>query len=288
MQPVLVQAAADTEVLLVQVTADQKSADAQAAVVEVDVAEANKVAASVKVIKDDCQKDLDEAMPAYESAVAALATLDKKSIQEMKNFNNPPELVKFTLEAVCVLLCPNLKDKDREKDPWGEAKKLMSQMDFMDQLKNYDKDNIEKKIINKVKKWYDDPRFLPEVVEKQSSAAKCLCMWVRAMVTYDRVAKDIAPKRAKLAGAEAEYAEVSTLLASKMAALKEVEDKLALLQATFEETTAKKESLEAQSIDCANKLERAEKLIGGLGGEKDRWTEASRKLGYPPPPPPPH
>ncbi len=49
--------------LYVQVTADQKDADAQAAVVEVDVAEANKVAASVKIIKDDCQADLDEAMP---------------------------------------------------------------------------------------------------------------------------------------------------------------------------------------------------------------------------------
>ena len=57
------------------------------------MADANKVAASVKVIKDDCQADLDLAMPAYESAVKALATLDKKSVQEMKAFNNPPEMV---------------------------------------------------------------------------------------------------------------------------------------------------------------------------------------------------
>lgn len=43
-------------------------------------------------------------MPAYESALKALATLDKKSVQEMKGFTNPPEMVKFTLEAVCILL----------------------------------------------------------------------------------------------------------------------------------------------------------------------------------------
>ena len=30
---------------------------------------------------------------------------------------------------------------------------------------------------------------------------------------------------------------------------------------------------------CEQKLDRAEKLIGGLGGEKDRWTEAARVLG---------
>jgi len=29
---------------------------------------------------------------------------------------------------------------------------------------------------------------------------------------------------------------------------------------------------------CAQKLVRAEKLIGGLGGEKDRWTKAAEDL----------
>ena len=29
---------------------------------------------------------------------------------------------------------------------------------------------------------------------------------------------------------------------------------------------------------CAKKLERATKLIGGLGGEKDRWTQAAADL----------
>ena len=29
---------------------------------------------------------------------------------------------------------------------------------------------------------------------------------------------------------------------------------------------------------CGKKLVRAEKLIGGLGGEKDRWTEAAANL----------
>ena len=31
--------------------------------------------------------------------------------------------------------------------------------------------------------------------------------------------------------------------------------------------------------DCKIKLQRAEKLIGGLGGEKGRWNESSVKLG---------
>lgn len=173
MQPVLVSASRDTERLLIQVTEDQTKADKQAAVVEVDVNEANIVAANVQQMKDECQVDLDEAMPAYEAAVKALNLLDRKSIQELKAFNNPPDLVKTTMEAVCILF---------EKTPdWGEAKKLLSQMDFMEKLISYNKDTISSRIIKKLEKYYNDPRFVPDEVKKQSQAAMCLCMWARAM-----------------------------------------------------------------------------------------------------------
>lgn len=43
--------------------------------------------------------------------------------------------------------------------------------------------------------------------------------------------------------------------------------------------TKKKKELEDNIDLCSKKLDRAEKLIGGLGGEKDRWTEAAKTLG---------
>lgn len=51
----------------------------------------------------------------------------------------------------------------------------------MNRLINFDKDNIPPKIIKQIVKYYDDAEFVPEVVERQSLAAKSLCMWVRAM-----------------------------------------------------------------------------------------------------------
>ena len=44
------------------------------------------------------------------------------------------------------------------------------------------------------------------------SAAEGLCKWVCAMDSYDKVAKVVAPKRAALAEAEAEYAKVMEAL----------------------------------------------------------------------------
>ena len=43
--------------------------------------------------------------------------------------------------------------------------------------------------------------------------------------------------------------------------------------------TKKKAELEANIDLCSKKLVRAEKLIGGLGGEKTRWTETAKSLG---------
>ena len=80
----------------------------------------------------------------------------------------------------------------------------------------------------------------------------------------------VAPKKERLAEAQSSLADTMKVLNAKRAELKEVEDRLAVLQAQFKEKTAEKESLEFQVDLCAKKLERAQKLIGGLGGEKDR------------------
>ena len=56
-------------------------------------------------------------------------------------------------------------------------------------------------------------------------------------------------------------------------------DKLQALNDQFEAMQTKKENLETNIDLCTKKLDRAEKLIGGLGGEKDRWSQAAHELG---------
>jgi dynein heavy chain, axonemal len=218
-QPVLAKAAEDTAKLMEQLAIDQKEADAVAAVAAKDEAETAVVAKNVSVIKDDCQKDLDEALPAYYAAVKALKSLDKKQIQEVKSFANPPRMVGYVMEAVCVLM--------GVKESWEEAKKLMNQMNFLEQLMNFDKDNISPAIIKKVTKYAKDPEFTPENVSKVSMACTSLCLWVRAIYKYDDVARTIAPKKAKLAEAEAQLAEAQKVLGEKRAALAAVQAKVA-------------------------------------------------------------
>ena len=103
---------------------------------------------------------------------------------------------------------------------------------------------------------------------------------------FDRVAKVVAPKKIALKEAEGKLSVAMSDLNKKRASLKEVQDKLAKLQEKLEANKQKKLDLENQVDLCTKKLDRAEQLIGGLGGEKDRysihdwwaWARAVRKL----------
>jgi len=54
-------------------------------------------------IKDDCQKQLDEALPALRAANKALSSLEKKDIGEVKNYIKPPDAVEKVLNSVLIL-----------------------------------------------------------------------------------------------------------------------------------------------------------------------------------------
>jgi hypothetical protein len=63
-----------------------------------------ELGAAVRVMQQDVEEDLNEALPALESAVASLSNLSMHDIVEVRSFRNPPALVQTTMEAVCVLL----------------------------------------------------------------------------------------------------------------------------------------------------------------------------------------
>ncbi|KAH9121803.1 hypothetical protein LEN26_010526 [Aphanomyces euteiches] len=272
LQPVLVKSQKETSELLTQVAKDQEEADKQQVLIEADVKAANAIADEVKLIKDDCQKDLDEAMPAYYAAIGALNSLKKDDITVVKSFANPPKMVGVTMNAICLLF--------GVKQEWNEGKKLLNDMKFLDKLKEFDKDNIPPKTIRQLAKFVQDEEFTPENLGSISSAATSLCMWVRAMYTYDSVAKNIGPKKEKLKAAESTLAQEQGKLEVKQAGLNEVLAKVAGLKKTLHEAQTKKAELEAQTALTQAQLVRAEKLIDSLGEEKERWLECAETLGH--------
>ncbi|XP_070594569.1 LOW QUALITY PROTEIN: dynein axonemal heavy chain 12 [Erythrolamprus reginae] len=286
LQPKLEEAKVDNAAMMKIIEKESAEVEAKSKTVKVDEELATEKAAEAQALKNECESDLAEAIPALEAALAALDTLKPADITIVKSMKNPPSGVKLVMAAICVM-----KDIKPEKvadpsgiggkilDYWGPSKKLLGEMNFLRDLREYDKDNIPISVMQKIRAEYlTNPEFDPPKVAKASSAAEGLCKWIMAMEVYDRVAKVVAPKKARLAEAQQSLAHTMALLNQKRAELKAVEDRLEALQETFLEKTEEKARLEFQVDLCAKKLERAEKLIGGLGGEKSRWSHAADDL----------
>ena len=285
LQPVLERTAVETEEIIKQVNLETVDADKVKASVAKDEAYAAEQAANAEAIKVECETELAAAIPVLESAIAALDTLTKEDITYMKAYKNPPEVVKLVMEAVCILL----KVKPAMvKDPKGGVKKianywiptikLLGDSQFLDKLRSYDKDSIPNKIIKQIKPYVARPEFQPEKVKEVSAAAYGFCCWVRAMEAYDSTVKVVEPKKKKLAQAQEEYEGLMVGLNEARGKLKEVEDKVQALNDKLEAMQNKKAQLEFDYDMCGKKLIRAEKLIGGLGGEKERWKQVAAGL----------
>ncbi|XP_046404632.1 dynein axonemal heavy chain 3 [Ischnura elegans] len=286
LHPQLVDTSEQTEKLMIKIEQDTVVVEAKKEIVGADEALANEAAAAAQAIKDDCESDLAEAIPALDAALVALNTLKPADITVVKSMKNPPTGVKLVMEAICVM--KGIKP-ERKPDPqgsgkmvedfWGPSLKLLGDLKFLDSLKTYNKDNIPPGIMKRIReRFIPDRDFRPEKIKTISNACEGLCKWVLAMEVYDRVIKIVAPKQAKFKEAEAELAAQMATLDEKRAQLQKVTDKLQALNDEFAAMTKKKKDLEENIEICSQKLHRAEKLIGGLGGEKARWSELAEML----------
>ncbi|KAF1323625.1 Axonemal dynein heavy chain, partial [Globisporangium splendens] len=286
LQPMLKVATIETDVLLETISREQKEANVTKDVVAAEEKLCNEQAAEANGIKESCEAELAEVIPALENVVKALQTLTKGDITEIKAMKKPPDAVKLVMEAVYIMMnVAPLKVKDpnggtkKIDDYWVPAQKnLLSDTRFLQNLPEYDKDNIPPDAMEKVIPCAPNPDFSAEKIRKASVAASGLCSWVHAMVVYDRVAKVVAPKRKALKTATAALEKAQSELKGKQDALQVVLDKVAKLEADLAPAYKKKADLQFQVDDCSKKLTRATQLIGGLGGEKAWWIEMSAKL----------
>ncbi|TGZ66131.1 hypothetical protein CRM22_005485 [Opisthorchis felineus] len=285
MKPELERAVEESKVTMEEIARDSKIAEETQSVVAHEERQAMKKAKECQTIRDDAQRDLDEAMPALFESLEALKSLNKNDITEVRAMMRPPEGVRLVIETVCIMKDVKPKkvagDKPGVKvdDYWEPGKLLLQDPGkFLDSLLNYDKDNIPDAIIAKIKPYIESESFMPAAIAKVSKACTSICLWVRAMYKYHHVAKNVAPKRAALQASELELAETEKILKEARSRLKACEERIASLQIKYDECIRRQRELEDKSQLCEARLVRADKLIGGLGSEKLRWQDSVVKF----------
>ena len=158
----------------------------------------------------------------------------------------------MVMEAVMVLL--------GEKTDWASARQVLSDAGgFLNRLLKYEVIKCEEKLLTKLRKnWLSLKEFDPEDVGKKSMAAKSLCVWCIASSKFQKVWKDVEPKRQKAGEMKQVADQAIAELNEKMAQLKEVKDKVAKLEADCQQMQDDKQRLEEEMDRSQKRMARAE------------------------------
>ncbi|KAK7475395.1 hypothetical protein BaRGS_00033345, partial [Batillaria attramentaria] len=264
----------DANKLIQVVGAETEKVSKEKAIADEEEKKVSKITIEVEAKQRDCEADLAKAEPALKAAEEALNTLNKNNLTELKSFGSPPAAVTNVVAAVMCLLAPGGKvPKDRS---WKSAKaSVMAKVDqFLDNLINYDKDNIPEACQKAVKPYLDDPEFEPDFIRNKSFAAAGLCSWAINIMSYYTVYCDVEPKRIALAQANADLSAAREKLRVIKAKVAELEATLAKCQAEFEQATAEKLRCQQEAETTAKTIELANRLVGGLASENVRWAES--------------
>jgi dynein heavy chain, axonemal len=112
----------------------------------------------------------------------------------------------------------------------------------------------------------------------KSAAAANLCTWVVNIYRFNRIYVKVKPLMDTLEAARASKAAADASLNAAMSCVAAVERKLQALQEKFVEATEEKAKVEREAAACLERLGLAERLVGGLSSENERWGNEIKKL----------
>ena len=260
---------------LIQVVgAETEKVGKEKAIADEEEAKVTVINTEVTKKAEDCARDLAEAEPALLAAKAALDTLNKTNLTELKSFGSPPAIVVEVLAAVLVLMS-NKTGKPPKDRSWKAAKVLMGKVDdFLLMLVNYNKENIPENIVREANKYLANKDFEPEIVRGKSFAASGLCSWVINILAFNKVFLKVEPKRLALEEANAQLQDAQDKLAKIKTKIHDLEEALGVLTAQFEEATAAKQKCQDEADATNRTLDLANRLVGGLASENVRWRKS--------------
>lgn len=219
----------------------------QASEKQVEVEKASKI---IAIEKGEAEIALAAALPALEAARLALEDLEKSDITEIRSFATPPEAVQVVCE--CVALIKNVKEPG-----WKGAKGMMSEGGFLKSLMEMNCDIITQKQLSAVKAKMKTSSKLDDM-QSISKAGYGLLKFVRAVLGYCEVFKEVRPKKEKVEFLEAE-------LDMQVKMLQKLTSEIAHLEATLHDLNEKYAAAMKEKQELQERLNEAERRLVTMG-----------------------
>ena len=149
-----------------------------------------------------------------------------------------------------------------------------------EEILNFDTNRITDDIRRNVAKLMKKKAasFEEAVITRASVAAAPMAAWVKANIKYSLVAEKVMPLQRELDEEVIKLRESTNRLQQCEQELSYIDVKVAELKTEFANRTAEAERLKRNLALAGTTLDKAEKLIGQLGGEQKRWRIQANAL----------
>lgn len=223
--------------------------------------------------KKEIETELSEINPILQSAKEAVGNIKSDNLNEIRSLKMPPEPIHDVLSAVLMLL--GIQDTS-----WNSMKKFLGNRGVKDDILNYDARRITADIFKAVTKLLKSKpsSFDNDTIYRVSVAAAPLAIWVKANMKYSLVLNKIEPLEADLTDAKRSLESSQQRLLQCETELQTIDRKVDLMKNQFAEKTKEAEILRVGLERAENTLNKAQGLLGKLGGEKQRWSIQVKEL----------
>jgi dynein heavy chain 2 len=184
------------------------------------------------------ENELAEVTPILDQAKAAVGSIKRENMDEIRMLKMPPEAIADVLSVVLLML--------GEKDgSWQSMKKFLSNRSVITDILNFDARRMDAGMRKEVAKMMAAKAnsFEHAVIFRASVAAAPLAAWVKANIKYSSVLESIAPLERELAAAGAALERSQAALDGNRADLQEIDDRVQALKVELGARTAEAESL---------------------------------------------
>lgn len=235
-----------------------------------------KIEAENKTIaqrKEAIEEELKEVQPIVDEAKKAVGQIKPESLTEIRSLRAPPDAVRDILEGVMFLM----GNKDSS---WAGIKSFLGRRGIKEEILNFNPRTIMPENRQDVEKLLkkNGNSFELDVARRASAAAAPLAQWVKANVQFSKILEKIMPLEEEQNKLKKSLEKVTTKMKTVGGELSRVDERVAQLRKTFEETTQEAAKLRIELEKAEETMSSAQNLVGKLENEYHRWNKQVDEL----------
>lgn len=235
-----------------------------------------KIEAENKILakrKGEIEEELKLVQPLVDEAKKAVGQIKSESLSEIRSLRAPPDVVRDILEGVLRLM--GILDTS-----WASIKNFLGKRGVKEEIMNFNprvitpenREGVEK-LLKKNAESFD-----LDVARRASAAAAPLSQWVKANVQYSKILEKIMPLEEEQDKLKKSLDRVTSKMTTVGSELSKVDDRVAMLRKTFEETTTEAAKLKIELEKAEEIMSSAQNLVGKLENEYHRWNKQVDQL----------